>query len=458
VLNQETAGFVQGFEAYRSASLARTNPNPEAFRDASSARVSAHFEREHCFALDCRFEAAGVYRRSRMDFLQHFLIGKPLEHNAQTSWLATGTLAMNFLSNLLSARLTLEAETASSELTEFQPGPATDGAPAANAIRPAGLHYDYLVDSDTIGATLAAEWRFADAWSLAAALRADRTRYDYDNRMIDGNTAADGTPCPGGCLYSRPGDRRDSFDNLAPRVTLAWQPGARSMVYLNGSAGFRPPEMTEVYRLQRQQSAASLDSEELESLEAGWKLTLDALSLRAALFTMDKRNLILREANGFYVSNGRTKHRGLEYEARWMLDERFALSAAGTVARHVYAFTRAVEGGETITAGNEIDTAPRHVHNLALDVRFSAQLHGALDVSYVGGYHLDAANTATYPGHKVANLRLRWQLRDGLDATLRVDNLFDEAFADRADFAFGNYRYFPARGRALFLSIDFAEH
>ena len=35
---------------------------------------------------------------------------------------------------------------------------------------------------------------------------------------------------------------------------------------------------------------------------------------------------------------------------------------------------------------------------------------------------------------------------------LHLDNVFDQAYADRADFAFGNYRYFPARGRALFLS------
>ncbi len=456
VLNQETAGFVQGFEAYRDDSLARSNPNPEAFRDASSARVAAHFERENCLARDCRFEVAGIYRRSRMDFLQHFLIGKPLEHNAQTSYFVSGTLAMNFFSNLLTTRVTIDTETASSELTELQPGPAIDGAPAANAIRPAGLHYDYLVDSGTVGATLALEYRFASSWSLAAALRADHTRYDYDNRMLDGNTAANGTSCPGGCLFSRPADRRDSFDNVAPRVTLSWQPGTRSLLYVNGSTGFRPPEMTEVYRLQRQQSAASLESEQLESLEAGWKLTLHDLSLKSAVFTMNKRHLILREANGFNVSGGSTLHRGFEYEMRWQMNDRLALSAAGTFARHEYGFTRAVEGGETITAGNDVDTAPRQAHSLALDARFGGQLRGALDLSYVGGYFLDAANTATYPGHKIANLRLRWQPRPRLDATLRIDNLFDQAYADRADFAFGNYRYFPARGRAVFLSIDFA--
>jgi iron complex outermembrane receptor protein len=457
VLNQETAGFVQGYNAYRDEALARSNPNPEAFRDASSARVSAQYQRANCFSRDCRFEVAGIYRRSRMDFLQHFLVGKPLEHNAQTSYMLSGTLAMKFFSNALQARISVDAETADSELTEFQPGPATDGTPAANAIRPAGLHYDYLVDSNTLGATLALEYKFAHNWSLSAALRTDRTTYDYDNLMIDGNTAANGVPCgAAGCLFSRPADRSDDFDNLSPRVTLSWQPGERSMLYVSGSTGFRPPEMTEVYRLQRQQSVADLDSEQLESVEAGWKLRTGQFALSTALFAMKKRDLILREANGFNVSDGRTTHRGFEYEAHWTPNTVFAFSAAGSFARHEYAFSRAVEGGETISDGNDVDTAPRNLHTLSVDARFGERFRAGLDGLYVGGYYLDAANTATYPGHKVANLRVTWLPRENLGATLRIDNVFDTAYADRADFAFGNYRYFPARGRAVFLSLDFA--
>jgi len=75
-----------------------------------------------------------------------------------------------------------------------------------------------------------------------------------------------------------------------------------------------------------------------------------------------------------------------------------------------------------------------------------------------GRYFLDAANTATYPGHEVANLRVDWLPRADMRASLRIDNVFDTAYADRADFAFGNYRYFPARGRAFFVSFDYATH
>jgi len=61
-------------------------------------------------------------------------------------------------------------------------------------------------------------------------------------------------------------------------------------------------------------------------------------------------------------------------------------------------------------------------------------------------------HNAQTPGQKVTldDLPLR--------ADLRVDNLFDKRYADRADFAFGNYRYFPARGRAVFLSVDYASY
>ena len=36
---------------------------------------------------------------------------------------------------------------------------------------------------------------------------------------------------------------------------------------------------------------------------------------------------------------------------------------------------------------------------------------------------------------------------------VRVDNALDRAYADRADYAFGNYRYFPGRPRAVFAEI-----
>jgi outer membrane receptor protein involved in Fe transport len=55
------------------------------------------------------------------------------------------------------------------------------------------------------------------------------------------------------------------------------------------------------------------------------------------------------------------------------------------------------------------------------------------------------------------NLRAQWRLTDKWLFTGRVNNLTDELYADRADFAFGEYRYFPARTRELFIEIAYRQ-
>jgi outer membrane receptor protein involved in Fe transport len=346
----------------------------------------------------------------------------------------------------------LDAELAHSTLLQFQNHPTTDGPPPANAIRPEGKQYDYDVDSQVVAGY--GEWRrpLAARWSLEAGLRLEYARYDYDNRMIDGNTDEDGVPCPGGCLYSRPADRSDDFTNLAPRLGLVWNLREDAMAYLSLARGFRAPEATELYRLQRQQTVADLDSERADSAELGFRWRSDALSLDLALFHMDKENVILRDSSGFNVSGGRTRHRGIEYDGDWAFAGDWMLSAAGTYAKHEYRFTAAVDQGEQITAGNDIDTAPRDVHSLRLR-RAGALLDGELEWLWVGAYWANAANTARYGGHDIGNLRLTASPGKGWSLTVRVTNILDTAYADRADFAFGNYRYFPGRGRAYFAEV-----
>jgi outer membrane receptor protein involved in Fe transport len=346
----------------------------------------------------------------------------------------------------------VDGELAASTLLQYQSGPTTDGPPPANAIRPAGRHYDYSVDAGVVAAY--ADWRrnIGARGSLEAGLRVEHARYDYDNRMIDGNTDENGVPCPGGCLYARPADRSDDFTNLAPRLAFLWEIAGPTTAYVSLARGFRAPEATELYRLQRQQTVADLDSETIDAAELGLRLRADAASLDLALFHMDKDDVILRDSAGFNVSGGRTRHRGLEYEADWAPADDWLVSAAGTFARHEYRFTALVEQGEQITSGNDMDTAPRDIH--ALRLRYgSARLEAELEWLWVGAYWANAANTARYGGHDVGNLRIAYQPASDWTATLRVTNLLDTAYADRADFAFGDYRYFPGRGRAYFLEI-----
>ena len=450
-LDQDTAGFIVGEDAYQDEAVARSNPNPEAYRQARSLRASAHYHRPlgDQDQLDLRM----ALRSSRMEFLQHFLLGQPVEKNGQESVevLLSRSLGLGDGSRLV---VGLDGELASGSLLQRQDGPTTDGPPAANAIRPAGKHYDYTVDSALLAPYLQWEKPLAGRLTLTAGLRFESLHYEYDNRMLDGNTDENGVPCPGnGCLYTRPADRSDRFTNWGPRLGLNWRLSGSTAIWTSASRGFRPPEATELYRLQRGQQVADLGSERIDGIEFGLRRLGNAVSLELAAFWLDKDNIILRDSLGFSVSGGRTRHRGVEYDLGWTIGRGWSLSGSGSWALHTYQFSGGIEQGEQVTRGNDIDTAPRDLHSLRLDYR-RERLGAELEWQHVGPYWANAANTARYPGHDLLNLRVAFQASDALTATIRITNLADRAYADRADYAFGDYRYFPGRGRAAFFELS----
>jgi len=451
-LDQDTAGFILGKDAYRDETLRRRNLNPEAYREAYAVRLTGLFEPDLLESAQLEFRP--YLRSSRMEFLQHFLLGKPLERNGQQSLGLMSTLHSETRSGW---RVTtgLDLEFADSFLYQAQDSPTTGGSEVANAIRPAGRHYDYDVRSSVAALYGQLERQFGERWHITAGLRAEYVGYDYDNRMLAGNTDEDGVPCPyGGCLYSRPADREDSFFDVAPKLSVGLDLREGLFAYATAVSGFRPPEATELYRLQRQQARADLDSEQIDSLELGLKGAWPRLDFAVAVYTMRKDDVVLRESNGFYVGDGRTSHRGFEYQLGWQLLSSLEFRAAGSFARHRYEFSRAVEAGEQITRGDDIDTAPRQMHNFRLEWTPTAALRAEAEWQVLGEYWLDASNQHRYPGHELLNLRLGWQLPGGWTAFLRLMNALDRDYADRADFAFGNYRYFPGRGRSLFAEVQ----
>jgi outer membrane receptor protein involved in Fe transport len=450
-LDQETAGFVLGKNAYRDDDLSATNPNPEAYRDPHAVRVTGLLRPQ--IALPGRVELRPYARTSRMDFLQHFLLGQPVERNGQESVGLMSTLAWN-LPERWSLVTGVDLEWADSFLLEVQDGPTTEGSPEQNVIRPAGKHYDYTVTS-TVGAAYGQlEFALTEDLYLGAGLRLEHVGYDYDNRMLAGNTDENGVPCtPTGCLYSRPADREDTFFNAAPKLSVRWQVREHLALYANVSRGFRPPEMTEMYRLQRTQSAADLDSEQIDAIELGLKAAPGAWYVELAAFDMRKDEVILRDSNGFYVSDGRTSHQGLEYQVSWQPRDWVTAAVSGTFARHRYEFSKVIEGGETISRGNDVDTAPRELLRAALEFRPREAWSAEAEWLAVGDYFIDASNQHRYSGHEVLNLRAAWDFSPRWTAILRVNNALDRDYADRADFAFGDYRYFPGRPRSVFAEV-----
>jgi outer membrane receptor protein involved in Fe transport len=446
-LDQGTAGFIIGQAAYRDPALRKQNLNPEAFRKADALRLTSRWA---WAGQDHRLELTPYLRSSDMEFLQHFLPGKPLERNGQDS---TGLQSSVTLGDHWA--LGADLEYAEGYLVESQEGP-TQGSDFLQETRPPGYHYDYLVQSVMLAAWAQFLHQLTDHITVSAGARWESLSYEYTNRMLDGNTRDDGSECGfGGCLYSRPADRRDHFVNLAPELGLSWSPHPSLALRARMARGFRIPQATELYRLQRGQSVADLATETLDTFELGASGSSPDGRLRWDLtgFSMRKRHAIFRDANGFNVSDGSTSHRGAEAALDWRPGRHWQLRANASYARHRYTFQRAASG---ILDGNAVDTAPEWLAGAQLRYEPVSGTWAAFEWVHQGGYFLEPANAHRYPGHDLLHLRVatRWP-GAGHRLTLRVTNLLDRYYADRADFAFGNYRYFPGAGRQVYLQWSY---
>lgn len=441
-LNQETAGFVQGFKAYEDEDLKDSNPNPEAYRDAWSVRAYSRASRslgeQHTLVL------TPYLRDNDMAFLMHFLPWQPLEENGHSSLGLQAALH----SDLGQWRWTngVDLDYTDGWLKETQDG---DFSPN----QPAGVHYDYQVDALNAALFSQADWQ-TGALVLSAGLRLDYTGYDYDNRTGDGPACA---PEATACRFFRPTDRDDSFTNLSANAGASYTFASGQVGYLRLASGFRAPQATELYRLQAGQQVADLDSEEMNNIEIGMRGTLvDALAFDASVYYMEKDEVIFQDADRQNISGASTSHHGLELSLDYRFAERWYLNGAASFARHRYDSRSNLIGSSGDIKGNDIDTAPRRFGSARLGWDFRANATAELEWVYLGSHYLNPDNTAKYEGHSLFNLRVSSRLGERWRGTLRLTNLLDEDYAERADFAFGNYRYFVGQPLGAYLEVGYA--
>ncbi|WP_372782078.1 TonB-dependent receptor [Litorivivens sp.] len=441
-LNQETAGYVLGQDAYKNDDLKKSNPNPEAFRDSQSARFYSRWEREG--SQDTHFVATPYLRYTEMDFLQHFLPGTPLEENGQKS-VGVQTAFFSNQGAHTSLHYGFDADLTESYLTQTQ---ASASFTRFGTGFPSGKHYDYQVDATTAAWFVGGNWEPKAERELNAGVRYEIQRYDYDNLMIDGSTDENGVPCASPCRYTRPSDDKDNFYNWSGYLGYRESLSDNVDAVAHFSRGFRAPQASELYRLQEGQLNADLDSEEVINAELGLRGNWSRASASITAYRLEKDNIILQDSNRQNFSNGKTLRRGIELELSWHIRENLRLELQGSYAKTQY--DNDVLGVED----NELATAPRQLASAQLKWQPLSATKAELEWVHVGEHYLDEANSREYGGHDLVNLRLAQGLTKGLELSLRVTNLTDEDYAERADFAFGNYRYFIGEPRSAYVGIS----
>ena len=451
-LNQETAGYINGLDSYKDEDFSKRNFNPEAYRDANSQRISLRLTRENNNTVDA---ITAYIRNNDMKFFQHFLPGTPLEENNHTSVGAVFQRISDY--EAFSFVRGFQFDLAKAELTETQKDALTTSSAFNNATRPQGKHYDYQVDSFVYAIFAGIEdFYINDHLNLFADARAEFIEYDYSNNMISGNTREDGTNCGfGGCYYNRPADRTDNFNEISARIGLVTN-FEEINYFAQISLGFRPPQINEAYRLQKKQNVTDLNSETLTMLEVGSRYEWDSIMGSISVYKSKKKNSIFRDAENFIVDNGKTNHKGIELSLDWIANANNTFSTNITYGDHKYDFETDTSMREKIRIGNQIDTAPKLMANLLWDLNLNNNSSLVFEVEHMSSYYTDAANLHKYEGHTLYHARYNQKLSESLKTYLRIDNISDKAYAERADFnAFGGDRYFPGLPREIYIGLEY---
>ena len=451
-LNQETAGYINGLNTYKDKDFSKRNFNTDAYRDANSQRLTLRLTKEEDKVIN---SITPYIRHNDMKFFQHFLPGTPLEENNHSSVGAIFQRIADYGSfNLVTG---FQIDLAKVELTETQENELTTSSAFNNATRPKGKHYDYEVDSLVYAFFAGVEnFSIGDNLNFFADTRAELIEYDYSNNMVSGNTREDGSKCGfGGCYYNRPSDRTDDFNEISARagITTTFE---EINYFAQISLGFRPPQINEAYRLQKKQNVTDLDSETLTMIEFGTKYSLDNIDGSVSFYQSKKRNSIFRDSENFIVDNGKTDHEGVELSLVIFLNPSNTVSTNITYGDHRYDFETDTSMREKIRVNNQIDTSPKIMANLLWNIDLNEDSSLAFEIEHMDSYFTDAANLHEYEGHTLYHTRLTRNFSESLKGYLRIDNLFDKEYAERADYnAFGGDRYFPGLPREVYIGLEY---
>lgn len=463
-INQNTAGYISGYQAYKDSSLSRSNPNPEAYRDVFALRMSQQYQ-----GLESPWVFRPYIRYNDMEFALHFLPGKPIEKNSHVSvgsqFQYNYDLSQTEHSQFL--HLGVDIDLANIDLSQYQPSP-TQGSDFLEETIPEGKQYDFSVNAYNLATFAQYHRQISETVAINLGVRLEYNVYDYQNHMNSGRLDEQGNECGfGGCRYNRPRDSADQFLDTSINLGATYQLFSDQQLFINANSGFRPPQISEMYRLQREQNVSNLDSESIDAVELGWRGNSQWLSVASnntlkyplafslSSYYYHKEEVIFRDSDFFQINGGKTDHLGVEFSVQQTFTDFFSSDLSYSYAKHTYA-NNPDDSSSASIKGNDVDTAPRHFGRLMLTFNPNNNNSFTLAINHTSEYYLDINNEFEYQGHTLADLYVNSHINSSMSWQFKLLNIADIEYAERADYSnFSGYRYFPGQGRSVFVGINY---
>jgi outer membrane receptor protein involved in Fe transport len=307
------------------------------------------------------------------------------------------------------------------------------------------------------------ELKPAEPLRIVMGLRYDRIHYNFTNGIAPGSTK-----------YKQ--QETNDFNIVAPKLGLTYNFGNNKGLYANYSVGFQPPETGDLYNARQ---LVPLKQATFNNYEAGgWFTALNKkMYVEVTFYDLEGRNEIINQLlpdNTTQNQNaGATRHRGVEYSVAYAPVNELSFRFSGTNARHTYVDYSEVRtnystGKNTVTVynGNRMNNAPSWIANSEITYK-PAYINGfriAGEWQHIASYFTNPANTKTYAGYDIFNLRTGFDVKSGplqgAGIWFNVLNVTNKLYATTVTSnQYGDtYNAAPPRVYTLGISYSFAKH
>ncbi len=279
---------------------------------------------------------------------------------------------------------------------------------------------------------LFAQWELSplDKVRVVMGGRYDTINYGFVNYL---------TP---GVDYGAANESRD-FSHFSPKLGGTYSVSANTNLFVNASQGFTPPEVSQLYG---KSAIPDLRPATYDSYETGLRMAFfeRTLKFNATLFRLDGRDTIvsytITPGNSENRNAGSTRSTGVEislsYEAG-KLDGRVGAS----LAHHQYIDYQA---SSTLDySGKDMPVAP---NTLTAEIGYKpipdARL--AFEVIQQSSYWMNNANTVSYSGYTLLNLRGNYKIDTAWESWIQGRNLTNQLYAETASSSYSGIGAYDA--------------
>ncbi|TAL26757.1 MAG: TonB-dependent receptor, partial [Nitrospirae bacterium] len=281
---------------------------------------------------------------------------------------------------------------------------------------------------------------------LTAGARYDNLSYDYDTKLAQN--------------ANRPADTRLDFNHLSPKAGLTYEITKDISGFISYNHGFRVPSSGDLFR-GTASTAINLKPIKADSYELGTRGKFAGIfTFNTAVYYMLKKDDIVSFSSSTGVSErlnaGKTEHKGIELGLGVKPINRVELNTSLSYASHRYKSYKV--SNTTDFSGKEIPQAPRTIANTALDYKPALLNGGFAEIEWVrlGKYWMNDANTETYKGHDLFNVRVSYSISKQWELYAKVINIADKLYAERASKSGSDPALFaPGQPRTFFAGLNY---